>query len=257
MGSRRGKTVLKYTGLNLQKVVCQIRYKPLLRRLSKIATAGEEFVHYPHWSAGPHAVILKNYESRCSLNIRHADLAYEQDNADESIEQKNIEEALRLLPPKLEITTCSRFGYRRIYLCEVKTSFDDLVVIMATRLLARDSGLLDILPKKTTDIAYVLDASDDSYEYHIRVGPVRKAEIPLRVGFNREAHLAPKRQQEDYQKVLDAYPECAILYDVDIFSHDENLKVEDALEFTGQARAKVQGFVASLTKYMLNTKLEE
>jgi len=149
----------------------------------------------------------------------------------------------------LEIENFIRLGFRRKYLVRVDMPFESLVTILSVKLLSQDERLRDIMPQKVEDIMYRVDSSEEQYRFHFTIGPVSKQEIPHYLTYNREHHLNPETADEDYQAIVEEYPEVAVFMDIDIYWSEEK-ELKDAAYFVDNARDKLHQIVIGLTNYL-------
>ena len=78
---------------------------------------------------------LKDFENRCSLTIKHDNFTYEQDSNNTEIENKNILDAIKILPNEFKFESFQRIGYRRKYFIPVTQTFESIVSILNIKLL--------------------------------------------------------------------------------------------------------------------------
>ena len=250
MVKRRTKEVIKP---KLYKTIFQARFGPHLKFYELLYPAARKLSNYPHWRTDRLSVNLFDYEKRCSLVIEHSSFGYNQDGDLGDIEIDNIQKALTELPKNLEITSFVRLGFRRYYLLAVRMSFEELVKILDLKLFSQDKDLINILPPSIDDIMYVVDSSDGHLRYHIRIGPVKKEEIPKHIDFDEEIHLDPKTRQRDYSEIINKYPNVAIFIDVDVFWSEEKIPTTKASSFVTEARGKIDTMIQKFQGYFLGS----
>jgi len=241
----------------LYKTIFELRYPPKLEFFNVFIAAAQALDGYPNWEVSSLAVSLRNFEKRCSLNIQHNRFAYDQDSDDLSVTDKYIKEALEKLPNAIKITSCVRFGFRRKYLIAVRMSFEELVKVLDLKLLAQDTRLKKILPHKTADVAYIVDAADEVCKYHIRIGPLRKVETERHMEFSTENHLDPSSRAKDYSKIVDAYPDVSIIFDLDMYRDGEDIPIQEASKFVEEAQNRIEGMVRNFRNYIFEITLED
>ncbi|HXH09648.1 MAG TPA: hypothetical protein VNP04_07800 [Alphaproteobacteria bacterium] len=172
------------------------------------------------------------------------------------MEKEAIRRVLDELPAGLHLDFFTRLGYRRQYLIAVEISFDDLVHLMNLKLLSQDERLRRIMPAQVQDLMYRIDSREEPYGYHFTVGPVRKAEVPRYVTYNRQHHLNPLTSDKDYLAIVDHYPNVAVFIDIDLYQEGERLPVGEATPFVAAARQKVQRLAEDLAEYLFLRALE-
>ena len=239
----------------LRKVIFQVRYRPRLEFYDLLMSAAGQLAEYPHWQTNGLSVTLKDFAKRCSASISHNSFSYEQDSDDAALAGEGIERVLGVLPAALHLDVAERWGYRCQYLTPVALSFQALVSVMHVKLFSQDERLRRIMPQ-VSDLMYRIDASEDPYGYHLTLGPVRKAEIPVYLAFNQAQHLDPKTAQEDYRAVVESYPDVAVFADLDVYQESSELSLGDARSFVATARANVERLLGDLNTYLFMTAAE-
>jgi hypothetical protein len=251
------KNSLKLPQPVLHKTIFQVQYNPQLSFFELLFTAAQRITVFPNdWETNGISVVLRDTTKHCSLSIMHNIITYEQDSNDIGMEAEYIQHIFSILPQNLEIDILKRFGYRRIYLVNLDMSFEELVNIMDLKLFAQDPEFKRIIPNQLTDLLYRVDASEGEYSYHVTAGPVRKNEIPLRIAYNQNHHLALQERSEAHKAIIDSYPNVAIYIDIDFYQGDKDLPVNEILSFADIARLKMTNYANDFAKYLLNDKLE-
>jgi len=238
----------------LYKTIFQARYKANLKFYGLLFPVAMKLDNYPHWSTDRLSVVLRNYKRRCSLSIKHNNFAYDQDYDHESDsfsdEDKNITQALTELPSSLEIESYNRLGFRRQYLIAVDKSFKELVTTLNLKFLSQNDNLLKIMPPEVDDLQYAIDSTDGDFHFHIRIGPVKKEEIPERILFTKQHHLDPETGQKEYFDIIQKYPDVAVFIDIDLYRVDENIPTDKALPFLNEAGQRIDTMVSSVREYI-------
>jgi len=207
---------------SLHKTLFQARYKPELEFYELLYSVAKKFDNFPDWKTDRLSVVLRNFSKRCSLGIQHTNFSYDQDTNSITDEEFNLNKAIEIIPQYLKISSFVRLGYRRIYLISTDMQFQELVDILNIKFFSHETELIKIMPSKVYDLQYVIDSTDDPFRFHIRIGPVRKEEIPSRIPFNKENHLAPKTTQKDYEQITSSYPKVAVFIDLDCTSSNNS-----------------------------------
>lgn len=246
--NKKNKTKVR---AELKKSTFEARYTPQLRFLSSLSsTAAELFPNYEHWKSDGLSYVLNDTNNLNSLLITSKNFAYEQDSSDTELENKYVTESITNLTKLLDIESFVRFGLRRRYLAPVGMSFNELVTIFNLKLFSQDNTLKEILPT-IDDLMYRVNAIDDKYKINITIGPVEKAEIPNHIKFNQEHHLTNKKRKEDYDLIIEKYPEVAMFFDIDFYLLEDELTYEDGLAFFAAAKEKTHDFVNNITNYLI------
>ena len=235
---------------HLFKTIFQARYAPKLRFFELLLPAAQRFPEYPHWRTNQVDITLRDLEKRCSLSLQSKFFAYEQDSSDADLARGNISKAIEVLPSALEIESFSRLGLRCRYLCAVELDFPSLVTVLSVKLLAQDEHLREILPERTEDMLYRIDAAQQEHRYHITVAPVRRAEIPRALSFNEEQHVAPETAVGELAAIRAAYPEVAIFFDIDLYREGQ-MVIEEGGKFLQTGEKVIEKLVTDLRNYLL------
>lgn len=236
----------------LYKIIFQARYKPHLRFYNMLYDIGQKFENFPHWETDGLSLVLKDFEKRCSLGIRHDNFSYDQDSDSISQADSNLKTVLEILPKYLEIDSYFRLGLRKKFLAPVKMSFQELVGILYLKLFSQDECLNKITPEIVYDLQYVIDSSENNLRYHIRLGPVEKKEIPRHMGLNKRHHFDPITEQKDYEEIINSYPELAVFMDIDVFQSEDEIAVTDGNIFLKDAKQRINKLVEGLIAYIFN-----
>ncbi|MFQ6042021.1 MAG: hypothetical protein ACE5PV_14275 [Candidatus Poribacteria bacterium] len=239
----------------LYKTIFQARYKPSLNFYDLLMPAAQRMTEYPHWQTSRLSVVLRDFDKHCSLVIGHNAFGYEQDSSDEAMEEQYIQHALAELPQALEIKDFIRLGFRRNYLVRVDMPFESLVTVLSVKLLSQNEQLRRIMPERVEDMIYRVDSSEEPYQFHFTIGPVRKQEIPRYLVYNQAHHLPPESAAGDYQAIVEEYPPVALFMDIDIYWLEEQLQLKDAALFVADARPKVHQIATELTNYLFELEV--
>ncbi len=243
----------KKTKSDVQKVIFQARYNPQITFHNILHVAAQELTEtYQDWETDGLRATLKDFNNHCSVQIGHDSFTYEQDFDSEQLEVERIDEIVEKLPKSLQIKVFRRLGYRKILLHPVKMDFASLVKVMEVKLLTQDPSLKDSLPP-VKDLMYRVDLSEPPLDYHLTVGPLRKNEISRHVSPNLQNNYAPSgyNQAKAMTNIVDAYPEVAIVIDIDVFMVGEALELSKTEGFLKDARHKVQTLSSTISDYLL------
>lgn len=245
------KTKAKFPSPKLHKFIFQIRYKPLLEFYTLLFPLATKISGYPNWTTDRLSVVLKNFDNRTSIGLRHDNLAYERDNDISAEEEKSVLQLFKHLTKEIGISKFTRVGYRKMYLNPVDMGFQELVDILHLKLFSQDKTLLDILSAKASDLQYVVDAVDKDIKYHFRFGPVVKGEISRFLQFNEENHLDPLTRAETYRKIVEAYPNVALYSDIDMYIEKPDINPDEGLSFYEIAGTKLDVLIKATSNYLL------
>lgn len=243
---------MNYQGkIEPKKTIFQVRYKPMLQFYELLIPTAQKFTDYPHWNTNKLKISLFDYEKHCSLNIKFDSFTYEQDANEQHLEQKNISDAVKILPSSFDITNYSFFGYRKQYLIPTDMSYESIVHVLNIKFFSQNDKLKKIIPKTIADLTYKIDCVEGKYKYHFTIGPIRKNEIPRYIQPNQELHFKPLDFQNDY---LEKYPEIAILIDIDIYQNSEKYELQDLNSFISFAQEKSINLAGDISKYIFSVE---
>src|SRR6202035_2150928 len=187
---RRGVYMAQVNPPKLFKTIFAAQFKPYLNFFSLFREGAAKLTHYPHWATNFGNITVRNFETRCSINIQNRTIGFVQDSGDINNEQTRLTELVDVLIPELQLTTFVRLGYRRQYLVPLDTTFESLVSILRLKLLSAADQLQQILPGEVHDLLYRINCSQDDDRFHIHLGPLKRREIPQYINFDAENHLA-------------------------------------------------------------------
>lgn len=238
----------------LAKSIFQVRYAAKLSNFELLIPASIKFTDYPHWSTDKISVTLKNFENHCSLTIKHDNFTYEQDSSDTEIENKNILDAITILPNELKFESFQRIGYRRKYFIPVTQTFESLVSILNIKLLSQKSELAEIFPEQVRDLYYRVDFDDVENEnkYHVFIGPCTRNELSEQLEFNKGSHLDPKSANLDYLSIVEKFPETSVYMDIDIFHLGEIVGIEHIRSFYEEINKEFDNISSKLNSYLFS-----
>lgn len=256
MGKNKPKAARQHAP-EVRKTIFQLLYKPRLQFYDLLMSAASRLDQYEDWQTNRLNVELRDYEAHCSVTIDHTGITYEQDPGKTEVEAERIEQLLQVLPPALEVSSFIRFGYRHQYLIPVSMEFESLVSVMDVKFLSQDERLRELMPSKVEDLLYRVDAKEENHRYHVHIGPVRKAEVPQYIVFNRPNHLDPKKPEEERLAIIGQPPDVAVFIDIDLFRDGEGLSVKDAHAFREEAPRKVHHLATDIGSYVLSTTLDD
>jgi hypothetical protein len=135
-------------------------------------------------------------------------------------------------------------------LLEGSYSFEELCKILYLKLFSQDEALTELIPGEVEDLAWIINSREDELRFHLKVGPLRKNEIPGRISFNKELHFDPSNEREDYVKAITRLPDVAMLIDFDIFRVADDIPVDQALDFLDDARGRIDQFITRFSSFL-------
>lgn len=232
--------------MNHYKTIFRADYKPLLSFYDKLYSVSQVFKDYPDWWTDRFSVTLQNFEVHCSVQLAHNWYVYAQDAKGESDEDDNrIREVIEVAASSLGLAEYKRVGFRRIYFYPVSMEFENLVQVVADKLLVQNEQVRRGICPHPDDVAYVVDFGVDSAKIKLRAGPVRGEEL--------ERHLQPDRNnnfpvKERFLQANEIYPGLEVGLLVDLDYGREAVKASEILDFYIAAVA----FHEKLTKNIVN-----
>jgi hypothetical protein len=236
----------------LFKTIFAAQFKPYLNFYSLFREAAAKLNHYPHWETAFGNITVRNFDTRCSVNIQNQLLGFSQDSGDITNEQARLTELVDTLIPELQLTTFLRLGYRRQYLVPVDIPFDSLVSILRLKLLSAADQLQQILPGEVDDLLYRIDCSQAEDKFHIHVGPLRRQEVPQYLNFNAENHLAPEVRDDQLRQIVAGYPDVSMLLDLDFYYPAAQIPASAARDFIPKARRRVDELARQFHEYIFS-----
>ncbi|NQU64854.1 MAG: hypothetical protein HQ517_11335 [SAR324 cluster bacterium] len=239
----------------LYKSIFQARFDPKLSFFEKMVSTAKEFSEFPHWQADGLSVVLRDYEKKRSLAIRHNQFNFDQDFGNQDDQSRFIFKVLEILPNSLDVSEFTRLGYRRQYLINVQMRFGELVSIMNLKFLSQNKKLKKLIPKQLEDTSYTIVSSEEGMKFNILIGPVKKQEIPNRISFNKEHHLDPNTSQKEYIDILENYPDVSVFIDIDCFRTENNIPSDEAQAFFKTAQERISLMVEEINSYIFSKEI--
>lgn len=240
----------------LFKTIFAVQFKPYLNFFSLFREAAAKLTHYPHWATNFGNITIRNFDTRCSVNIQNRTIGFTQDSGDINNEQTRLTEIVDVLIPELQLTTFLRLGYRRQYLVPLDTTFESLVSILRLKLLSAADQLQQILPGEVHDLLYRIDYSQDDDLFHIHIGPLKRKEIPKYIIFEAENHLEPETREDQLRQIVAGYPEVSMLLDFDFYHKGPQISGNALRDFIPQARRRVDELTRQFHKYLFSQEVK-
>lgn len=251
--------------IKLLKVQAQIQYYPELQffeRMYRIAQSAEGFIH---WETDRITVVLKDLENFCSWQIAHNAIVYEQDNRDENLEKKQLNENTLLLLDQFESLRLLRLGYRRRYLLPIDLEYSKLVNLFEIKLYSGENEFMNMLPGKIEDILFRVNMAEGKKKFNLTAAPIWKSQIPQMLQINKDRHFSHEGAEKKYAEFLDSLPSIAIFFEMETYEESENplisiktpyasyteLSTKNILHFFDNARVETSKTVLSVAQYLL------
>lgn len=183
----------------------------------------------------------------------HTSFSYDRDlKGVPSEDDPRIREATRIVTDALEKRKYKRLGLRRKYLWGVEMPFEDLVDLVSEKLLAQNEEVKRGICPKPTDVAYIVNFSEEAGDVHLKVGPVQREELENWLEPLREDNFRPELRSLPGTEMYATCPQVSLLIDVDYSKEDLDKK---DLITTFEAGLKVHDKVSqNIIKYIFGFK---
>lgn len=237
--------------VKLKKSIAEFRYRPELVHFEQLLGIAKGLTDFPHWAKRGELILLRDYERHCHVGITPGRFFYAQDSGDLEMDKKIVDLLVTSVTETLKIKEHRRFGLRRQYLVGVDMQFSELVKLCFIKLYNNDAELMKVLPKRTDDLLYRLDMSEDQVKFHVTLGVLRKAEIPRFLQVDVEEHFDPNTATQELEERNKGYPEVSLFLDIDVFSETRSGLDNGPATFVSKAREKVQGVADGIAGWVL------
>ena len=259
--------------LQLRRLIFELRFHPNLKYYDEMNVIGDRLNQvYPHWQRDWCKIQFADRANRSSLLIEHNRIGSHMDMPERYSDFKlRILDCVKIYNEKVGISDVRRAGVRALWLCPVDFDFDELLGIIQDKFYAPKEALGEVIGSQFTDVAYIFYFEKDGYNTHLRMGPVRKGEIPRwippRSPIDEESESrenvalvlhdldedtsseTAESQGSDYGMMNFTYPEIAVFYDVDCYT--EELKVGDMETFLDKGYGTAESVANGITKYLM------
>ena len=258
--------------LQLRRLIFEFRFHPSLKYYDQINEMGDQFNRiYPHWQRDWTKIHFTDQAKRSSLLIEHNRIGSHTDMPDNFPDfKKRVWDGVKVYNERVPIEDVRRCGIRGFWLCPVDFDFDELLAIIQDKFYAAKKELGEIIGTKFTDVAYIFVFERDGYNVHLKMGPVKKEEIPRWIppgspgeeesesqkNVESQDNLDPDEpNQETEHSISDDSaksledPDVAIFYDVDCYKED--LRVNDMEIFLDKGYRVAKSVASGITKYLL------
>lgn len=240
----------------LKKSILQLRYRPRPSFFDTMAAAAARLDEYPDWQTDRLHIVLRDFQRRCSVNIRHLALTYDQDSADVALEDERAGRMVSEVLPNITRGNLTRFACRRYYLAPAQLEMSELAGILGLKMFSKDEALKPLL-NPIDDLMYVVVCNEGRAKYRFVVGPAKRSELAELLPFSKEHHLNPATATVDYGRLLESYPETSVVFDVDYFQEGDDLSPDDWSAFVATARERIEALVQCVYRYVSASELSE
>jgi hypothetical protein len=240
---------------SIEKSIFQIKCKPLLSFYNKLYSQENIFKYFPHWQTDRLRVILRDYDKKHNLVIKHDSITFESDNYSKKTEKEVLELVESNLNNLIENENITSFGHRLFSLIPLEMEFDELVSIIKLKFF--EKGFISSLKSEPDDASITVASTVNDLRYRIEVGPIKKAEIPQFIKFNVENHIDPGSQTKysEIAKIYESYPETAFYMDMDIVTVKMN-KDFSISKFHSESISLYEETVENLKNYVFESKIK-
>jgi hypothetical protein len=242
--------------VNYYKTIFRADYAPTLKFYDKLYLLSQGFTGYPDWWTDRLSVTLQNFKWHCSLHLGHKLYVYAQDTKGrEEEDDSRIREAIGAVSRELEIPEYRRLGLRRMYLYKVSMNFDNLVSLVARKLLAQNEEIEAGICPYPDDVAYVVDFTDGSAKIKLRVGPMKKEDLELHMQPDRGNNFPVRERSVPGSEIYSDCPEVSLFIDID-YSR-EGVKADDVPPFYEEGLAFHEKLGKNVVNYLFGIKRKE
>jgi hypothetical protein len=231
------------------KTIFRVDYKATLDFYDKVNSSAQLLSDtYKNWQTDRLKVVLKDFPSRCSITISHANFFFTQDalNSAEK-ERSRIDEVIKTLPKAFGKDVNERVGLRRKYLIAVEMDYKDLHKLVSSKLLNSNPELTQSIYPWARDFHLVL-ASPEAGFRGLTLGPIIKEQF--------RQFLEPDDSNFEIGDIglmtgqwFESYPQTAIFVDCDYVRAD--IKSDKLLDFYTEARESHKTLVENVQHYLL------
>jgi len=237
----------------LQKSIFRIDFPPRLEFYDLLYPASEKLNEYKDWETDKLSLALMDLDHHCSVILKHNSISYEQDSDDKKLLEERLQKLILTITEVLKIKSMTRIGFREQYLIPSDLDFNTLTKLLEIKLFNQEP-MKKIFPQIITDLLYRVYFLEDQKNIYVTAGAVRKQEIPNHIRYNIQKHLRASDSLIEFQKIINAYPEVALLVDLDV--HTAKIKdVEEIIPFKGFARHQIDSILTKFNTYMFSTKV--
>lgn len=236
--------------MDYYKTIFRADYAPALKFYDKLYALAQGFSDYPDWWTDRLRVVLQNFNRHCSLHLGHNLYVYAQDTKGvQKDDDPRIRRAVETFSEALEVPEYRRLGFRRMYLYTVDMKFENLVSLVALKLLAQNKEIEAGICPHPEDVAYVVDYTEGPSKIKLRVGPMKKEDLELHMQPDRRNNFAPQEQSMTGLDIYADCPEVSLFVDID-YSRESVVKGQ-GLQFYEEALAFHVKLTGNVVNYVL------
>jgi hypothetical protein len=235
--------------LPLKKLVVELRFKADLAFYGKMDSIGIELAkEYPDWQRSPLTLDVRGIKKHRRLFLSVNRAVFEMDDPDADIDLGYTEKLLKQVVPKLDVKALDRIGVRQWFAADLGKPFALMVDEISQRFLSRNPDLTNILNDKTKDVAYAVDyESADGWLYHLRMGPMMKAQWFQSVVHELNNFEQDKDAKGTFENFQNSFPEQFLFIDLDCYKEEQPADKLD--KFLNSARRRSHDLVGKLIEF--------
>jgi hypothetical protein len=237
------------------KTVFKADYKPRLDFYEHMFSMATALPDYPDWVATGLATTVQNLEDWCSVSLTYNSFMYcreiQKDN-EKYGDRKRIHKMFEVVLPKLGVETFERIGLRCWFLSAVTMTFEQLVEVVSKHFLVDNKDIREGICPEPTDVAYAVHFMDNKFKVQLRVGPVRKNELELQFGPNRNVNVPVSKRTLPPDELFANFPDVSLLMDIDVSR--TAVKSKEVLEAFEQGQQIQERLSQNIAKYVFGVK---
>jgi hypothetical protein len=211
-----------------------------------------QLLGYPQWETDRLYLSLFSADLLDTVEMRHNVTTYEQDSAKFDREKTFLQELKEIIVPTLQLSGFTQLGYRVKYLLPVEMSYQAASSIVDLKCFSQQEKLRSFLPP-ITDASVRWDAEEPPFIYIVSITSSRRQDMAQALEINNQRLLKRGMKIEAFAQLLNAFPEVAIMIDIDFVQAARHIPVGEMEPFFEAAKKKTSSLAAHLADYLLET----
>lgn len=239
-----------------KKTFFHINYFPDLSFYDRIFRINDLTSHFPDWETDRLKVTLRDYVKKHSVLLAHNRIVYESDKYNAQEEEKVIKLLCSEVRKLAKENYLQRVACKRQFLIKQKMSFSDLSDIITLKFYSE--SLTSLFPSGINDSSFNFTTIIGSNELRVKVGPMRKDEIPNLIRYNVNNHIRPEAsiRAEELHNIISNYPEVGLYIEIDYSFQNTKMSFSDIDTFWDSAKKDVPHFVNELVTNLFEEKIK-
>jgi|GEM_PF-4666413 len=179
---------MKFKAPFIKQAICEIRFNPILSYHQKRFEICEKFKEkLPYWWFDIARIDMYEQKEKeasqrlFTMTCRGASLLFKDVGPYDNFKALSSY-LLENVTSGMEINDIIRLGARFFYLSEYENSFNNLKDLLVSKLYMNEFIKNLKIQEKLSDLAYVLDFTQNNTKFHLALGPVSRKEIEERFG---------------------------------------------------------------------------